>query len=149
MKIYLGADHGGYELKEKAKSWLHDWGYQYEDLGAHRFDPADDYPHYAFAVAEKVAQEPEAVGVLLCRSGGGVTIAANKVKGVRAVPVNSEQEAIHAREHNNANVISLSGDWLGDEQAQVILKRYLVTSFTAEERHQRRLAQIAQYESAN
>ncbi|HEX7018345.1 MAG TPA: RpiB/LacA/LacB family sugar-phosphate isomerase [Patescibacteria group bacterium] len=149
MKIFLGADHGGYELKEKVKTWLTEWGYEYEDLGAHHLDPADDYPEFSFKVAEKVAQNSDSLGLLLCRSGGGVTIAANKVKGIRAVPVASEKEAEHARAHNNANVVSLAGDWLTDDDAQQIVKTFLDTPYTHEERHQRRLDQISKYEREN
>lgn len=146
--IYLGADHGGYELKEQARQWLDDWGYEYQDLGAFELDPNDDYPDYAIPVAESVAQDEteQSIGVLLCRSAGGVTIAANKVAGARAVAVRSEDEARHAREHNNANIIALSGDWLSPDEAQQVLQNFLETEFTGAERHQRRLTDIAKYE---
>lgn len=156
--VYLGADHGGFALKEQVKSWLTEWGYSYQDLGAHQLDPDDDYPQFALAVAEAVAaQRPElaaesappmapALGVLLCRSGGGVIIAANKVSGIRAVQVNNPQEAMHAKEHNDANVISLAADWLSPEAAELTLKAFLTTPFTQEIRHVRRLAQISNYE---
>ena len=147
MKIYVGADHGGYELKDKVRQWLTEWGYQSEDVGAHQLDPADDYPEFAFKVAEKVASEADAVGVLLCRSGGGVTIAANKVRGIRAVPVYTVEQAQHARRDNDANVISLAGDWVTDEEVKALLKTYLETPYSKAKRHQRRLDQIAAYEN--
>lgn len=148
--IYLGADHGGFELKKKIKKWLDEWGYEYEDLGAHVNDPDDDYPQFAFAVAEAVAEDPEEhKGILGCRSAGGVVIAANKVKGVRAVASLNEESAEHSREHNDANVVGLSGDWLTDEEAKAILETWLDTSASPEKRHVRRRTQIAQYEEDN
>lgn len=141
--IYLGADHGGYELKSKIHTWLEEWGMEYSDLGAHEFDAADDYPQFAFAVAEAVAQNPaEHLGVLACRSAAGVIIAANKIKGVRAVAAFNPESALHSREHNNANVIGLSGDWSSDEEAKEILHTWLTTQFPADERHARRIDQI-------
>ncbi len=146
--IHLGADHGGFELKEQLKKWLEEQGYSVEDHGAHTMDPNDDYPEPAFAVAEAVAEHESenAKGVLLCRSGGGVTIAANKVKGVRAVTVNAPQEADHAVTNNNANIIALAADWLTPDQSKEALKVFLETPFTGEERHQRRINQISAYE---
>lgn len=145
MKIYLGADHGGFELKEKIKQWLTHWHYQYEDLGNTVFDKDDDYPQFAFKVAEKVAKEPQALGILLCRSAAGMVIAANKVKGARAVAVFDLKSAIHSKEHNNANILGLSGDWLSEDQASQILKAWLKTPFSQDERHQRRIRQIDNY----
>lgn len=160
--IYLGADHGGFDLKEKMKAWLSAHGYAFEDLGNTIYDKDDDYPTYAFAVAERVAKEESergnqgdqgnvgwkerAKGILACRSAAGVVIAANKVPGVRAVAVTNAEMAKHAREHNDANIIALSGDWIDDHQIGEILEAFLTTEFTNEERHTRRLVQIAAYE---
>lgn len=155
--IILGADHGGFTLKEKAKTWLENWGYNYEDVGALTLDPEDDYTRYAFAVAEKVAaagsefqaggmQPPPAIGLLFCRSGGGMAIAANKIMGIRAVELPTTEAARHARTDNDANVGSLAGDWLSDNQAETIIKTFLTTPFSGAERHGRRLAQIRDYE---
>ena len=152
--IYLGADHGGYHLKEKIKTWLNEWGFDYKDLGNTSFDKDDDYPQFAVRVGQKVGNlddrskfwKERAKGVLACRSAAGVVIAANKVKGVRAAACFDEKSAGHAREHNDANVIALSGDWLDEEQAKKILHRFLTTEFSKEERHERRLNQIIQYE---
>lgn len=148
MTIYLGADHGGFPLKEQAKTWLKEWDYQFQDLGAHELDPQDDYPDFTFPVAEQVAKEADqgSLGVLLCRSSGGVTIAANKVLGARAVSAFSPEEASHAKEHNNANILALAGDFLSDDQAKEILKIFLETPFSGAERHVRRLGKIADYE---
>ena len=155
--IYIGSDHGGFELKEQMKEWLGQWQCQFEDCGAFKLDPEDDYPQFAFAVAQKVSKkdslledclwEKASKGILICRSAGGVIIAANKVKGVRAVAVYDEKMASHARLHNNANIIGISGDWTNPEEAKKIVKTFLDTQFSNEERHARRLEQIKQYKN--
>lgn len=152
--IFLGSDHGGFALKEKVKSWLQEWNEPSEDLGPKSLDPEDDYPPYAFAVAEKVSASWEIrhewkdhdKGILFCRSSGGVVIAANKVKGIRAVACWDEKSAVHAREHNNANVIAIAGDWTDDETAKKIIRAFLSTDFSKEPRHMRRVQQIGDYE---
>jgi ribose 5-phosphate isomerase B len=145
MKIYLGADHGGFELKEKIKTWLTEQNYEVEDCGAFSYDGEDDYPDFTFPVAEKVAgdQTQESRGILFCRSSGGVIIAANKVRGVRAVGVTNTKAAQHAREHNNANMIGLAGDWMTEDQAKQAVLAFLTTPFSSESRHARRLEKIA------
>lgn len=157
--IYVGADHGGFELKGVVKRWLADQGYAFEDLGNTVFDKEDDYPQYALAVATNVSTQVavrseqsnvdwknQARGILACRSAAGVVIAANKVKGIRAVAVTNAEMTKHAREHNDANVIALSGDWTSEEEVKKIVDTFLTTEFSHEERHARRLAQIAVYE---
>lgn len=143
--IYLGADHGGFALKEQLKTWLQDWKMPFTDLGATGLDPADDYPDYAFAVAQAVGTGQD-VGILACRSAAGVVIAANKVRGVRAVAPLTVEAAQHSREHNDANVLGLSGDWLDDAAAKVIVQHWLTTPFSKAERHQRRLDKITAFE---
>lgn len=146
--IYLGADHGGFALKEQLKIWLDSWQMAYTDLGAATLDPVDDYPDFAFAVAQAVAKSPaEHRGVVACRSAAGVVIAANKVRQVRAVAPLTVEAAQHAREHNDANVIGLSGDWLDEATARAIVQTWLQTPFSGDERHQRRLDKIAQFEA--
>lgn len=157
MKIFLGADHGGFALKEKIKEWLAEWGYDFEDCGAQTLDPEDDYPQFAFAVGEKVVSRQLSAeknksfeanfGILACRSAAGVVMAANKVKGVRAFAAFTTESAKHARKHNNANVIALSGDWLKSDEAKAILKVFLETEFSTDERHRRRVGQISEYEN--
>jgi len=152
--IYLGSDHGGFPLKEKVKVWLKEWNLSYEDCGAATLDPEDDYPQFAIAVAEKVAVDWEiphpwteqSKGILFCRSSGGVVITANKVPKVRAVAAWDEKSAGHAREHNNANIIAIAGDWTDDETAKKIVEKFLHTDFSKEERHVRRIQQISEYE---
>lgn len=153
--IIVGSDHGGFEQKKVIKDWLQTQDYQVEDVGAYQLDPTDDYPKFAIAVANKVVDlenqvtQPDAVGILFCRSAGGVTIAANKVKGARAVAIFDEKSAIHAKEHNNANIISIAGDWTSADKTKEIIKAFLSASYNKEERHQRRLAQIKEFEAQN
>jgi ribose 5-phosphate isomerase B len=153
MKVYLGADHGGYRLKEKIKVWLTEWGYDFDDLGAKSLNPNDDYPDFVIPVAEKVAhrqaQGMPSMGIVLGRSGNGEAIAANKVKGVRAALCVSVQMAIKAREHNKANVLSLGEDYIKESDAKKIVKMFFNTKFTGDLRHKRRLKKISEYEHSN
>ena len=152
--IYIGADHGGYELKEKIKKWLSEWKLKYTDCGADTVDPEDDYPQFAFTVAEAVGREDDMTkswskrtkGILVCRSAGGMVIAANKVKDVRAIAVTDIKSAKHSREHNDANILGLSGDWMDEKQAKEIVKMWLDTEFFGEVRHKRRIDQIRERE---
>ncbi len=145
--IYLGADHGGYKLKEKIKSFLKESNYDYEDLGNLEYDKDDDYPDYAFKVAEKVSKNKNNKGILLCRSSGGMVIAANKVKNIRAVSVIDEKSVKHAVQHNNANIIALPGDWITADKAKKLVKLFLTIKFSKEKRHVRRLKKIIKYET--
>lgn len=145
--IYIGADHGGFKLKQTIIQWLQERNLPFTDVGAHEFDAEDDYPQFAFAVARAVAENPEVnKGVLACRSGAGVMIAANKVAGVRAICPHNTETAKHSREHNGTNVIALSGDDMSEEEAKEVLFTWIETEASQEERHKRRRAQIQQYE---
>jgi len=148
MKVFLGADHGGYEMKEGIKKWLIEHDYEVEDCGPFKLDSEDDYPDFVFPAAEGVAQDPtgQSFGVISCRSGAGAVIAANKVKGARAVSAFDVKSAEHARVNNNANVLGVSGDWSTLEQAEKMVEAFLNTPFTGEARHQRRIDKITQYE---
>ena len=146
--IYIGSDHGGFHLKEKVKSWLKEWGYEYEDMGNAKLEMEDDYPKYAFLVAKKTAEDEKNRGILICRSAVGMVIAANKVKEVRAAAVYDEKMARLSREHNNSNVIGLSGDNLTEESAKNILKIWLETEFSKDERHRRRVGMIREFEES-
>ena len=148
--IYVGADHRGFELKGKLKVFLKEEGYEFEDLGNHTLDPTDDYPDFGVKVAEKVFEDPNNNrGILLCGSGVGMDIVANKFKGVRSAVVWSDNEELIrcAREHNDSNVLSLPADHLTEEQAKKIVKLWLETPFSKEERHQRRIQKIEELES--
>lgn len=152
--IYLGCDHGGFDLKEKIKKWLTAAGFEWEDLGNTYYDQEDDYPTFAKLVGQKVALEESKInknevpwkdrpkGILACRSAAGMVIAGNRIKGARCGAAFNIKSAKHMREHNDVNILALSGDWLEDYQAKKILMAWLETEFSKEERHMRRLNMI-------
>jgi ribose 5-phosphate isomerase B len=144
MKIALGADHAGFELKQKIKDHLIAEGYQVDDRGTISNESVD-YPDFARLVADEVAHHQADLGVLVCGSGVGMAIAANKVPGIRAANVTTEYEAQMSREHNDANVLSLGGRMLEEQQAFKIVDLWLRTPF-AGGRHQRRVDKITQIE---
>ena len=152
MKVVIGADHGGFELKNVLKSFLEEKGFEVDDQGPMEMDKEDDYPDYGKKVAKKIGKEGSEIGqekimgVLICRSAGGIIITANKVKGVRAVAAYDETQAEHSRAHNDANVLGLSGDWTNAEQAKKIVTTWLETPYSNEDRHTRRLKKIAEME---
>jgi len=150
MKIYLGSDHGGFKLKEEFKNYLSSEHseLEIEDCGAFTYEAEDDYPKIAFEVAEKTVSN-QGLGILLCRSGSGVVIVANKVKGIRAVELYDDKIATHAKSHNQANVIAFSGDYLSLEKMIELFEIFLETEVDKNERHQRRIAQITNYENMN
>lgn len=145
--IYLGSDHAGHGLKLEIARYLEERGLEHKDLGNEINDPDDDYPDYAFPVAEAVANEEDAFGILACGSAQGVCIAANKVKGVRAVAVADAEAARRAREHNAANVLCLSGWNSTIDDVQPAIDAFLQTEFSGAERHARRLGKISAYEN--
>lgn len=147
--IYLSSDHGGFEFKEQIKSWLEEKGLKTQDMGAYSFDPGDDYPDFVIPLAQRVAEEPESLGIILGRSGNGEAIAANKVDGVRAAVCTNPQMAKMAKEHNNANIISLGADYMDLETAKQIIQTFLDTPFTEAERHTRRINKILALEKRN
>jgi len=143
--IYLAADHRGFELKEKIKKWLSDWGYEFQDMGAFEYDKDDDYPDFISKAAEKVSQDPEnSKAIILGGSGQGEAMVANRYKGVRAAVYYSDSEEMikMSREHNNANVLSLGASFLDEETAKKAIKLWLETPFSGEERHVRRINKI-------
>lgn len=144
--IYIGADHRGFQLKETLVSWLESEGYQIMDLGNHHLDVHDDYPDFAFAVAKKVATEPGLRGIVVCGSGIGVTVAANKVKGIRATVGTSPEEIARGREDDDINMLGLSADFVSVDQAKKMIEAFLNTHYSGEARHVRRLAKISNYE---
>src|SRR3989344_7463594 len=141
-KIILGSDHAGFELKEEIKKFLEELGYEYEDLGTHSKEPCD-YPKIAFEVAKKVI-EAKSTGILVCGSGLGEAIVANKIKGIRAANCFNEYTARMSREHNNSNLLCLGSRILKTNEAKNITKIFLETDFSKEERHRRRVKQITQ-----
>ena len=144
--IYLGADHRGFELKEKLKSYLTEIGYDWEDRGAFVYDKDDDYPDFAKAVAESVVQNAENRGILICGSGIGIAIAANKIKGIRAGTVMKPEQAEWAVDDEDLNVLALSAKSLSQEETQAIVKTFLEIKFSGAERHIRRINTIKDLE---
>ena len=144
MKIALGADHAGFELKEKIKARLQQQGVSVEDQGTASTESVD-YPDFARKVGESVAAKKADLGVLVCGSGIGMAIAANKVPGIRAANVSTEYEAEKSREHNDANVVTIGSRILDDQKAFTIVDTFLKTPF-AGGRHQQRVDKIAAIE---
>ena len=147
--VYLGADHGGYELKKEIKNYLSEHGVEIDDLGATTPNPEDDYTDFIIPVARKVASDPDSLGIIIGRSGNGEVIAANKIDGVRAAVCLNEKMAEKARDHNNANILSLGADYISLEEAKKIVQKFLDTPFSNEERHVRRLKKIEEIEKSN
>lgn len=144
MRISIGADHAGFELKQKIKAHLEQRGIAVEDEGTASTESVD-YPDYARKVGEAVAHKEADLGVLVCGSGIGMAIAANKVPGIRAANVSTEYEAEKSREHNDANVVTLGARILNEQQAVAIVDTFLKTRF-AGGRHQKRVDKIAEIE---
>jgi len=147
MKIVIGADHAGYELKEKVKKYLEKKRIETEDVGTFSKDSVD-YPDFAFKVASKVSEKKVDFGVLVCKSGIGMSIAANKFKNVRAALVFTPEMAKLARSHNDANVLSLSGEFTKEEEVYKIIDTWLATNFEGG-RHERRVGKISKIEKEN
>jgi ribose 5-phosphate isomerase B len=147
MKVFIGADHRGFELKSGLKSFLVEQGYSVEDVGATSYDHDDDYPDFAYPVALRVVDdEKNNRGILVCGSGMGMDVVANKVRGVRATVAYSRESAVHARANDNINVITLAGDTVPLDDAKKIAVAFLMTQFTGEVRHLRRLKKIEEIE---
>ena len=145
-RMVVGSDHAGFRAKENIKKYLQDAGYAVEDMGTHSEDSVD-YPDFAKAVGERVAAANGALGVLVCGTGIGVSIAANKVEGIRAALAHDSLTARRAREHNDANVIALGGKVVGDDEAIAIVQEFLSAEF-AGGRHQRRIDKITSMDGA-
>lgn len=148
--IYIGSDHGGFELKQNLADWLRQENFSITDCGATELNPEDDYPEFAkrvsqpiFDQAESPTQDPTVMGILLCRSGVGMAMVANRFSSVRAAICRNLEEASLARRHNNANVLVLEGDHLSPDLAREIAEIFFTTEFDGG-RHARRLEQIGQ-----
>jgi ribose 5-phosphate isomerase B len=146
MNVAIGADHGGFELKQTLSAVLRDAGHNVLDLGAESPQPGDDYPDYARAVGRAVVDGEAERGVLVCGSGAGAAIAANKMRGVRAALAHDTYTAHQMVEHDNANVCCLGARVIGPELAAEIVRVFVAARFTGEERHLRRLAKVAEME---
>lgn len=142
MTIFFGADHKGFALKETLKQWVLAKGYTVVDCGNTVLDLHDDYPDFAFAVAKQVVLDPESRGIVICGSGAGVSIAVNKIDGIRASLAVTPEQIVDARNDDNINVIALASDYLTEEGAQAIIQAFLETPFDPQERFVRRIGKI-------
>ena len=141
--LYIGSDHGGYNLKEDLKKFLEKERIHFIDVGPKRADPGDDYPEFGAKVAKEVSRDPQSnKGILLCRSGHGVSIVANKFKNVRAALCWNEKVAKASRNDDDSNILCLPSDYISPESAEDITKVWLDTPFSDEDRHQRRIREI-------
>lgn len=145
MKVIIASDHAGFRLKQRIKKYLKKKKIEYEDLGTNSLNSVD-YPDYAIRVAKKVAESKETKGILVCGTGTGMTIAANKVKGIRAVAAYDAYSARMSRIDNDTNVLGLRGRFFPYEKVNKIISVWLNTPFSGEERHKRRIKKIADYE---
>lgn len=148
MKVYIGADHRGYQLKEELKKILQNDGESVVDVGNQVLDPDDDYVDFAKLVAEEVSKDSNTKGILLCGSGVGVDMAANKVSGVRAALCQSIEGSRLSRQHEDANVVCLPADDLDVEKSHEIVRTFLDTSFQTESRHIRRIQKLKELDRA-
>lgn len=149
MRIYLGTDHAGFKLKEHIKSFLQKEGYEVVDEGALTFDKTDDYPDFIAKAARSVVKDKGSFGIVFGKSGAGEAIVANKIKGIRAVLCFQPENAKLAREHNDANILSLGGGFVTPQEAEEITKAFLETPFSNEERHKRRIEKIRKIENSS
>jgi ribose 5-phosphate isomerase B len=153
-KIHIGADHAGFELKEELKSFLEKMHYEIVDHGAYEYEDGDDYPDFIAPVAQEVSLDQDAIGIVIGGSGQGEAITANRFPGVRAVVFNGQydpqdgrevpSEITTARQHNDANVLSLGARFLNIEESKEAVEQFLDTEFSGDERHVRRLAKVDQ-----
>jgi ribose 5-phosphate isomerase B len=148
MRVYLGSDHAGFELKDHLLLWLEDHGHEPVDCGPLEYEPQDDYPVYVLRAAERVAADRDSFGIVIGGSGNGEAMAANKVRGVRAAVVWSEELATLARRHNDANIISIGARMHTVEEATGFVAVFLGTEFSGDERHVRRVAMLTRYEES-
>jgi ribose 5-phosphate isomerase B len=146
VRVYLGSDHAGFELKEALVASLREAGHEPVDCGPGSYVPDDDYPVYVLRAAQGVAGEPGSLGIVIGGSGNGEQMAANKVSGIRAALAWTQETARLARQHNDANVLSLGAREYSVEDAVGFAKVFLDTPFSEEPRHARRIAELTDYE---
>ncbi len=146
MRVYVASDHAGFELKALLVAALRDRGHDVTDVGAHSYDPQDDYPPYCLRAAAHVVDDAGSLGVVIGGSGNGEQIAANKVAGARAALAWNAEVAALARQHNDANVVGIGARMHSVDEAIAIVDAFLTTAFSGDERHARRIDQLAAYE---
>ena len=146
MRLHIGSDHAGLELKNELLAHLVNNGHDVSDHGPYEYDALDDYPDFCIPAAQAVAKDATSLGIVIGGSGNGEQIAANKVKGIRAVLAWSIETAKLGKEHNNANVVSIGGRMHSIEECKAIIDAFIVTPFSNDERHIRRINKIAIFE---
>ena len=147
MKLAVGADHAGFDLKAQIIPWLESTGHEVVDMGAHTLDPADDFPDIASAVASSVTGGQAERGVMICGSGVGASIATNKVRGIRACLCHDTYTARQGVEHNDMNVLCLGGRVIGIETAKEVIAAFIGADFMPEARFQRRIDKMSEIEA--
>ncbi|KRE43522.1 ribose-5-phosphate isomerase [Knoellia sp. Soil729] len=148
MRVHIGGDHAAYDLQQDLVAFLESEGHEVTNHGPFTLDPVDDYPVFVLRAAEAVAGNPESLGIVLGGSGNGEQMAANKVVGVRAALCYNDELAQLAREHNDARVISIGARMSSVEQSRSMVRTFLQTPFSGEERHQRRIDMVSAYEDS-
>jgi ribose 5-phosphate isomerase B len=148
MRVHIGTDHAGFDLKRYLIEALTEDGHEVIDHGPYEYDPEDDYPVYCIPAAEAVAADPGSLCIVIGGSGNGEQIAANKVKGVRAALAHSPETAKLGRQHNDANVVSIGGRMHSEEEALELIRIFLATPFSGDERHARRIRLMMEYEES-
>ena len=147
MLIYIGADHRGFKLKDSVKKYLKENGYEVSDVGNDKYDENDDYPDFARKVAENVSADPNLrKGILICGSGVGVDVTANKFDRIRSVLAISPDHAIASKNDDDTNVLSIAADFIDEEDAKKIISAWLLTKFSNLDKHRRRIAKISEIE---
>ncbi len=149
MKLFLGADHRGFFLKEKIAKWLFEWKYEFQDLGAENLDLNDDYTKYAEQVASLVAKKEDSRGILLCGSGVGVDVVANKFDGIRASIGKNKEQITAGRKDDDMNILVLAADYTDEHEAKEMVKAFVETKFDGLVRHEKRLKEIEKIEANN
>ena len=148
MRLHIGTDHAGFELKNHLVEHLRSEGHDVVDHGAHVYDALDDYPAFCISAAEAVIAEPGSLGIVIGGSGNGEQLAANRVPGIRAILAWSVETAKLGRQHNDANVVSVGGRMHSVEESTAIVEAFINEPFSGDERHQRRIDQMLAYEAA-
>jgi ribose 5-phosphate isomerase B len=150
-KLFIGGDHAGFELKEKIKEYLKSLNHKVNDMGAFSYDPNDDYPDFILPVTKEVVENPDSFGIIFGGSGQGEQIAANKRDGIRAIEYYGGDINIVrlGREHNDANILSIGARFIKEDEAKDAVRLFIETSFSKEERHERRIQKIKEIEIIN
>ena len=147
MKVFIGADHRGFELKEHLKKFLSEKGYEVEDCGNAAYDKDDDYPDFAANVSKKVGKSgEEGRGIVVCGSGIGISMAANKFPGIRATIGINPDHVFHGRDADDINVLALAPDYTDQKTMDAMVEMFLKTPFSREDRHNRRISKVASFE---